>query len=171
MKKIGGLFICVLLNLCSYAQSDWIIKPIYDSAQEFKIGIAVVEIGGKYGAIDQYGNVIIPIKYTKKSSKLKSILTTERSKNMSKKTIIQDDALIVDSQNGKWGYRKYSLKDHLDSCVGSWELYERRNIGTVQDYFSSIGISSYEEYLKLQIEKDINNWQKKGEFETFSKEL
>ncbi len=40
-----------------------VIKPIFDSAVNFKQGIALVQKEGLYGFIDKKGEIIIPIKY------------------------------------------------------------------------------------------------------------
>ena len=60
----------------------------------------------------------------------------------------------------KWGYKRVSLEDYINSNVEKWDNFlssQLKNIGT------------YEEYLKTHIETDINEWQRKGEFEPTSK--
>ena len=174
IRKAVAIIILINFILCAFSQNQakWIIQPVFDSAQDFLYGVAVVEIAGKYGAINSDGDIIIPIKYKENSSKLKSLLIENRSKNIYGRKKIQDYEIISDSKDEKWGYRKSTLKDYLDSCIESWESYQNKKsdkIGKIQDYLLKYGIASYEEYLKLNIEKDINSWQKKGEFETMAK--
>ncbi len=43
--------------------NEWVVQPIYDYANAFVNGRAIVEKDGKYGVIDTLGKIIIPIKY------------------------------------------------------------------------------------------------------------
>ena len=44
---------------------DWVVYPQFDDAEEFKNGVACVEINGRYGWIDTNGKWIIPCEYDK----------------------------------------------------------------------------------------------------------
>lgn len=48
-----------------YLDTDghWVVAPIYDWAEDFSGGKAVVRRGDSFGMIDIYGNVILPLKY------------------------------------------------------------------------------------------------------------
>lgn len=45
------------------SQGNEVIKCVYDYAQPFKEGVAIVSKSGKYGIIDATGNVLLPLKY------------------------------------------------------------------------------------------------------------
>lgn len=46
------------------AKGNQVIKPQYDTAGEFRNGLAKVSKGGKYGYIDKNGNIVVEIKWT-----------------------------------------------------------------------------------------------------------
>lgn len=173
MRKFYIGILCSILSVNIVAQNvyakEWIINPQFDLAFNFDLGVALVCLDGKCGAVDYTGNIVIPIIYSSKSSKLKSLLKKERGKIMLNNhyTIKRfDENHLADSCDGKWGYRKSTLIDYINKKIGSWDSYEKsflQNMGNYDEYLLTIG--TYEDYLKSHVESDINKWQKKGEFE------
>lgn len=45
------------------AKGEWIVPPLYDTAEDFSEGVAAVSQNGKYGYIDLSGNIKIPLQY------------------------------------------------------------------------------------------------------------
>lgn len=62
--------------------------------------------------------------------------------------------------NGKWGYQRFTLNNYLAKEVSTFENYLSKN--------NLMPIEEYETYMKNNIEREVNQWQIKGEFETTS---
>ena len=74
MRKFYIGILCSILSINIVAQNvyakEWIINPQFDLAFNFDLGVALVCLDGKCGAVDYTGNIVIPIIYSSKSSKL-----------------------------------------------------------------------------------------------------
>ena len=53
------------------AKGRWVIKPAFEAAYPFADGCAVVAIGGKKGAVDKKGKLVVPINYDKAANQYK----------------------------------------------------------------------------------------------------
>ena len=47
----------------THAGYSWVIAPVFDRVGQFSNGLAAVMLDGKYGVIDAYGQVVVPIVY------------------------------------------------------------------------------------------------------------
>ena len=129
------------------------ITDRYIEVSSFKDGFALVDDGSTKGLINKLGKFVE--KYSRSEyDKLKSQYIEESASNN-----IDIDYYPVYT-GGKWGYKRISLEDYINSNVKTWDNF-------MSSHLKNIG--SYEEYLKIHIETDINEWQRKGEFEPTSK--
>lgn len=135
------------------SKGKFVIKDSYIEVTSFKDGFALVDDGSNKGLINKQGKFIE--KYSRSEyNKLKSKYIEESASNN-----IDIDYYPIYA-GAKWGYKRISLVGYINSNVENWDNFlssQLKNIG------------SYEEYLKMHIETDINEWQRKGEFEPTSK--
>lgn len=139
-----------------------VIKIIYDDVEDFKNGLACVEKNGKSGFINRNGDVVIPIVY--------------------------DDAMSFScglarvKQNGKWGYidktGKFIIPRIYDEATsfspnGVAEVLEGIRTWFIDTDGNRYGTESsaieasttFSIYARKYVEKRVNEWQKKGEYE------
>ena len=176
-----------------------VIQPQFDDAYNFSEGLARFKKYGEYGFIDKNGNIaILPKFYVawnfseglarfKQNGKYGFI---DKSGNI----VIQpqfDDAynfsegLAAFKQNDKYGFigksgnliiipqfdTAYDFSEGLAKVKLNGKYGYIGNILTLAD-FAKCSLSSLptmSNYIKLRVERDINIWQKKGEFESTSK--
>lgn len=137
------------------------IQPLFDRVSPFIDGVAWGKRGSIEGFIDKNGNFICTKKYNKNKYKLlmksyeKEISTVDSNKSL----YVEVDYFPSNYQ-GKWGYKKMTLSAYVAQKIKSFNSYLSMNI---------VPIGTYEEYLKTHVEMDINQWQRKGEFEPTSK--
>lgn len=130
-----------------------IITDRYIEVSSFKDGYALVDDGSTKGLINKQGKFIKKYSWSE-YNKLKAQYIEENALNN-----IDINYYPINTE-GKWGYKRISLEGYINSNVEKWDNFlssQLKNIG------------SYEEYLKIHIETDINEWQRKGEFEPTSK--
>ncbi len=151
----------------------FMIPAQYDEAYVFTDDVARVKKNGKYGYIDRTGAFIIPTQY-------------DEGYGFS-------DGFAAIKQKGKWGFVdkggqlaipcQYEAVGRLfrESIApvkkdGKWRLirivyynlskYIDINLGTVESFFKKRGIEPLDENeVRLKIEREIAEWQKKSEFE------
>lgn len=134
-------------------KSNTRIKPQYDKIiDSFYDGFAHVVFMGVKGFIDKDNRLIC----TEKHNASQYSKMCRRRKNEAKTLPM----FIPVENNNKWGYRKVTLKSYIESQIDSWDAYLSIHLPKIEDY---------ENYLKFHIERDINQWQLKGEFEPTSK--
>lgn len=115
-----------------------VINPQFDYAYDFSEGMAVIRQNGKYGYIDKSGKIVIPPQF-------------DEASNFSY-------GIAVVTQNGERSIiSKNKIKKIEEITLMTLEQYIQKNLTPL------IPVS---EYIKPRVEKDINTWQKKGEFES-----
>ena len=140
---------------------EWVISPKYEKAGDFGEGIAPVRIGGKWGFIDKDGKTVIPYKF-ESAGPLK-------------------DGLARVGQYGKFGFIDktgaivipYKYLEAHDFSDGLARVCVDGKIGYIDktgQWFDTRGdvYTTFSAYARYIIEKDINEWQRKGKYEKMS---
>ncbi len=118
------------LNLSNYTER---IPLIYDHADDFRHGLAAVELGGKHGVIDKKGNIVLPFEYDN--------------------TDIFDNGMISLEQDNKYGLAaqdgKVISKNQYDSIVlnGSCFIGKKDNTYGVLDLNGNMVIPPTFDYI------------------------
>lgn len=119
--------------------NEFVIPAQYDEVWPFSYGLAAVKQDGKWGFIDKCGQLAIPCQYKKG-------------------TLFSEEGIAPVKKDGKWRLIRivyYNLSEYISI-----------NLGTVESFFKNKGIDAIDEAeVRLQIEREIAEWQKKGEFE------
>lgn len=131
-----------------------VISPMYDEIIiSFHEGVAHVIKNGVKGFINKNNDWICSEDEYITYKKYKRLC-----KRKSETNILTSELFPIKYEN-KWGYQKLTLKNYLT-------YYE---IATIENYLSKnklLPIEDYESFMKTNIERDVNQWQIKGEFET-----
>lgn len=126
----------------------WLIEAKYEDIGILNEGLIAVKLNGKWGYIDKKGNFVIKPVYSNAK--------------------IFTNGLAAVCQKGKWGYIDktgiWVIQLQFDNAS---DFADKERIAEVQlngkwGYIERPSISSY---IKKVVEKNINEWQKKGEFE------
>lgn len=166
-----GLAQIILNRKCGYIDRSGkiAIQPQFDFAYSFSEGLASVKQNGKYGYIDKSGKIVIQPRFDFAYS--------------------FSDGLARIKQNGKYGYIDKSGKIIVSPKFDKATDFSNGQATVLQDgeytyiykeIVSRMGLSQFiksqltplvpvSEYVKLRVERNINMWQKKGEFESTSK--
>lgn len=162
----------------------WIIEPQFDEVRSFSESYAAVRNDDKWGFIDYDGKIFLSIKFDSVAdfhngysavtfggvkglvdkrgvflwqkdnpSRYQSLLEKNKQKGKKEELILLKR---FDSLNEKWGYKKPTLIGYINTNLSLWSTYLSSNLSPLEDYKS---------FLKRNIERDINSWQQKGEFE------
>lgn len=126
----------------------WVIEAKYEDVETFAEGLAAVKLDGKWGYADRKGSIV-----------LRSIYDDVATFT---------NGLTAVSQKSKWGYidkaGTWIIQPQFDDASG---FADKVRIAAVKQngkwgYIEKPSISSY---IKKEVEENINEWQKKSEFE------
>ena len=120
-----------------------VVHPQFEDAYDFSEGLAVIKRNGKYGYIDKGGKVIVQPQFDDAYD-------------------FSEDLAIV-KRNGEQRY--------IDKNGKITTMFKNDVIMTLNQYIQKnlTPLASVSEYIKPRIERDVNAWQKKGEFESTDK--
>jgi hypothetical protein len=167
---VDGLAIVKLNGKWGYIEKNgqFVIKPQFDHAESFSNGLAVVGLNGKLGYIDKTGQFVVKPQFNSAHP-------------------FSNNGVAQVSLNGHWRYidiygniyttydeataamkeQTYLVKigesygSFMKRIIPSWEIYlQGKNIQRPSELSS--------ESLKLAVERKVNAWQQKGEFESSS---
>ena len=132
-------------------KGEWVIRPQYEDVGVFNEGLVEVKLKDKWGYIDKTGIYVIQPSYK---------AVTEFS-----------NGLAAVCQKGKWGYidktGNWVIQPQFDEAYCFAE--KSRIAGVNQDgKWGFIERPSISSFIKKVVEKNVNEWQKKGEFEKTS---
>lgn len=140
---------------------EWVIKPRFDVAGDFRDGLAPVSIGEKWGYIEKSGLCAIPYRYESAG--------------------LFVDGLANVKLTGKWGFidksgvlvipYKYSRADSFNNGLAKVTFDGKDGyIDKTGQWFDSADevMQSFSSFARHRIEADINQWQKKGKYEKIS---
>jgi hypothetical protein len=163
----NGLAIVVLNGKYGYIDKtgQFVVKPQFDNAYSFTDeDLAIVGLNGKYGFINKKGQFVIEPKFTSiykandqfKEDGLVSGHLNYKSVYIDKSGTFYTDK--VDISNVKSGE---SYTDYLNRVVPTWEQY-------VTGYDLAKPEATPTEIIKQTVEREVNIWQQKSEFESSS---
>ena len=130
-------------------KGKYVITDRYIEVTSFKDGFALVDDGSTKGLINKHGKFIEKYSWSK-YNKLKSQYV--KGGNSCNVDIIYYPTCIGE----KWGYKRISLDGYINSKMDKWDNFLSSRLENIE---------TYERYLKIHIETDVNQWQQKGEFE------
>ncbi len=153
-----------------------VIPAKYKRAEDFSDGLAAVLIDDKWGFIDKNDNLIIPAKYRivwNFSEGLAFVKTIDRG-------LYDDRGLYIDKQGNEYDTRAEGIKAvklrqkelaKLDKLyLMKFEDYVASRLGSYDEYLRKSGKEPLtRETLAVQVEAEIEQWQKKDEFESTAK--
>ncbi len=167
---------------------DWVIKPLFKEVSEFSEGLAGACMNEQWGIIDRIGNWVVKPKYqeigvfnerlvaAKLNNKWGYIDKTgsDRIPFNYDGTTNFSSGLAAVCQKKQWGY--------IDK-LGSWIIQpqfdmafcfdEKTRIAEVKvgSLWGFIEIDNISQFVKKEVENNLNEWQHKGEFEKTSEYL
>lgn len=133
---------------------NFVIQPQYDDADSFSEGLAPVKQNSMYGYINKTGNFVIPPYF--------------------ENAISFRGGLAKVKQNNKWvsvdldGVIYMNEKDAQKAIqTSSWADYLANELGSREDFLKGKGLKAPDEArVKANVQKELESWQKKDEFET-----
>jgi len=126
----------------------WVIQPKFEDVRIFNEGLVEAKQNGKWGYADKTGNFVLQPVYT-------SV------------TAFSNGSAAV-CKKGKWGYidktGTWVIQPQFDEASG---FADKERIAEVKlnGKWGFIERPSISSYIKKVVEKNVNEWQKKGEFE------
>ncbi|MCH5302957.1 MAG: WG repeat-containing protein [Prevotella sp.] len=155
-----------------------VIRPRFDEVYDFSDGLAKIVSNGKYGYINKNGNIVIEPQFDEVDDFSEGLALIKQNRkygyiDKSGKIVIRpqydeaydfSDGVALIKQKKTQGYIDKNGQIIIQFITGevamTLEQYIQKNLTPL------IPVS---EYIKPRIEKDINTWQKKGEFESTNK--
>lgn len=129
---------------------NMVVQPIYDKISSYSDGVAWAKKSSIEGFIDRNGVFICTSTYKKDQYKLLKKNRKEDNENY------DSEIYPVENYIGKWGFVKPTINNNFNGKLPSFEKYISIKLESLE---------KYEDYLKMKIESEINQWQQKGEFE------
>jgi hypothetical protein len=129
----------------------FVIQPQFDDAGNFSEGLAAVKLNGKWGYIDKTGEFY---NYDTKAQVYAAIKERERAIAEEKQRAIAEEMKYEVGADE-------SYTAYINRLVPSWEKFLQEKGGTKPTAPSA-------ESVKQTVEKEVNVWQQKGEFEPSS---
>ena len=142
-----------------------VIEPMFDYTSIFSDGLATIKQNNKWGYIDKTGKIVIESMFDNAGSFTKGLANIKRNDKWGfidrTGTIIIEpmfdllgsfyEELVFIKLGQKWGFIKlFEIKNTLDGYVKA----------KLKPMISAA------DYIKPKVERDINVWQQKGEFES-----
>jgi hypothetical protein len=163
----------------------WVIKPRFNDVCVFKDGLAGVCLLEQWGFIDKTGNGVIEVKYEDAGVFNEGLVEVKLDnkwgyidktgawviKPVYKTVTSFSNGLAAVCQKGKWGYMDktgtWVIQPQFDEavCFAEKSRIAEVNQGGKWGFIERPSISSF---VKKVVEKNVNEWQKKGEFEKTS---
>ncbi len=139
-------------------EGEWVVQPQFKSDEDvypLDESSFAAKQGGKWGKLDTQGNWIVQPQY-KKSDDVPRNPDRINETDYIKKTNFAKNKVL---QSGNYFYIRTpaTLKEWLDLAVMPWDVYSKGKLNNLEPL---------EQFLKRKIEPEINEWQKKGEFES-----
>ena len=144
------------------ADGKLVAECIYDYNFEFSDGFAKVCQNGKYGLINTEGKVVIPCRYDRVYDIHDGLI----------RVLVNKSYYYKDTQgktvSGPYYFHATDFEGGIAEVNVNGKMYYINKIGRRFDTADECRMSQlpFSEYAKLYVEKRINDWQKKGEFET-----
>ncbi len=170
----------------------WAVEPKFDLALMFSENLACVKMHGKYGYIDQYGEIVIRFEYDEAgqfSNGLACVKKLGKWGYVDKKAAVvipykYDDAysysahLALVKLGGKYGFineeGKTIIPFKYDAAKSFSDGLAYVRLGQKQGYIDYYDnwyndkneyFPKFKDYAKLYVEEKINKWQEKGKYE------
>lgn len=174
------------------ADGHWVIDPTFENARTHSEGLAAVKKGGKYGFINAYGEVVINYRFEDTKSFSDGLVAV---KLMGKWGFIDktgasrinyrfdevynfENGLAAVKMNGKFGFvnpqGEVVIPYQYDMAKGFSEGLAMVRMGSREGYIDRYGkwyatkeeyIPLFSDYARASVEKQIEEWQKKGKYE------
>jgi hypothetical protein len=135
---------------------NFVIPLQFDYAYSFSDGLAKVRLNGKYGYIDKTGNFVIQPQFDLAESFSEGIAKVKL--NITSGYIDKSGTFYLSRADVKSGE---SYTDYLNRVVPTWEQY-------VTGYDLAKPEATPTEIIKQTVEREVNIWQQKSEFESSS---
>lgn len=139
-------------------EGEWVVQPQFKSDEDvypLDESSFAAKQGGKWGKLDTQGNWIVQPQY-KKSDDVPRNPDRINETDYIKKTNFAKNKVL---QSGNYFYIRTpaTLREWMELAVMPWDVFSK---GKIND------LEPLEQFLKRKIEPEINEWQKKGEFES-----
>lgn len=139
-------------------EGEWVVQPQFKSDEDvypLDESSFAAKQGGKWGKLDTQGNWIVQPQY-KKSDDVPRNPDRINETDYIKKTNFAKNKVL---QSGNYFYIRTpaTLREWMELAVMPWDVYSKGKLNNLEPL---------EQFLKRKIEPEINEWQKKGEFES-----
>lgn len=139
-------------------EGEWAVQPQFKSEDDIyplDENSFAAKQGGKWGKLDTQGNWIVQPQY-KKSDDVPRNPDRINETDYIKKTNFAKNKVL---QSGNYFYIRTpaTLREWMELAVMPWDVYSKGKLNNLEPL---------EQFLKRKIEPEINEWQKKGEFES-----
>lgn len=129
----------------------------FECALSFSEGLAAVEQNGKWGFIDKTGHFVIPCTYEDASSFENGLAFVRQN----------DERFFVDKYGNHYENKSQALAAFHDKFDMPFSLFVESQLGTLETFLAARSMTLLTpEALQSQVEKEVAQWQQKGEFET-----
>ena len=139
-------------------EGEWAVQPQFKSEDDIyplDENSFAAKQGGKWGKLDTQGNWIVQPQY-KYSVEVPRNPDRINETDYIKKTNFAKNKVL---QSGNYFYIRTpaTLREWMELAVLPWDVYSKGKLNNLEPL---------EQFLKRKIEPEINEWQKKGEFES-----